>query len=105
MRRYTLYIDDIRSPKGTFDKITRTSAETIQCMKINGCPTYISFDHDLGGEDTAMKIINWMIDYDLDNPGFIPKGFEYNIHSANPVGKENIDSLLKSYLKFRVKSI
>ncbi len=95
-----LYIDDIRNPEGTFD-IVRTSNEAIEYMNIGGCPTFISFDHDLGGDDIAMIVVNWMIEQDLDNPGFIPYDFTFNVHSANPVGAENIKSKLNSYLSFR----
>lgn len=95
-----LYIDDIRTPKGNFDNITRSSNETIELMKIVGCPQYISFDHDLGGDDTSMIIIKWMIELDLDKDGsFIPNNFEWNVHSANPVGSANINSYLNSYMK------
>lgn len=62
----------------------------------------ISFDHDLGDDDTAMIFVKWLIDYDLDNNGkIIPENFSYNVHSANPVGKENIEGLLQSYLNFK----
>jgi hypothetical protein len=65
------------------------------------CPEFISFDHDLGGEDTAMIVVNWMIEKDLDNPGFIPANFDFIVHSANPIGKQNIQGKLSSYLKQR----
>lgn len=95
-----LYIDDIRTPKGNFDNIARSSNETIELMKTVGCPQYISFDHDLGGDDTSMIIIKWMIELDLDKDGlFIPNNFEWNVHSANPVGSANINSYLNSYMK------
>lgn len=97
-----LYIDDIRTPSTEGWSITRNSKETIDYMVDNGCPVYISFDHDLGGEDTSMVIVKWMIEHDLNNKGkFIPYNFEFNVHSANPVGKGNIEATLNSYLKFR----
>ena len=103
--RYTLYIDDIRDPKGEFDAIARSSVDAIVTMKELGCPRYISFDHDLGGPDTAMNIVKWMIEYDLDIPGFIPDDFEFNVHSANPVGAANIEGYLRSYLNTREQAI
>ena len=97
-----LYIDDIRNPKTKFDKITRSSKETIEYLTRYGCPDYISFDHDLGGQDTSMIIVKWMVEMDLDMSGeFIPYGFEYNVHSANPVGKANLEGYLKCYLSTR----
>lgn len=94
-----LYIDDIRNPKGSFDKITRSSAETIEYLTRFGCPEYISFDHDLGGDDTAMIIVKFMVEMDLDMSGdFIPNRFDWNVHSANPVGADNINGYLTSYM-------
>jgi len=95
-----LYIDDIRDPKQKFDHISKTSRDAIRWMQKYGCPNYISFDHDLGGDDTSMSVVKWMIETDLDSKGkFIPTDFEYNVHSANPVGRANIEGYLKSYLK------
>jgi len=98
-----LYIDDIRTPKNKFDIITRSSKETIKLMRNYGCPSFISFDHDLGGEDTSMIIIKWMVEHDMNlrekGKSFIPNDFSFNVHSANPVGAKNIEGYLKSYLK------
>lgn len=95
-----LYIDDERFPKTNRDwTIARSSIEAMMLLTEYGCPVYISFDHDLGGDDTSMIIVKWMVDRDLDSGGkFIPVDFEYNVHSANPVGTENIRSYLDSYL-------
>lgn len=98
-----LYIDDIRNPKGDFDKITRNSEETINYLLRYGCPDFISFDHDLGGDDTSIIIIKWMVEMDLDMSGeFIPDNFTFNVHSANPVGAANIEGYLGGYLRRRV---
>lgn len=97
-----LYIDDIRNPKFDGFEIVRTSAEAISYMEENGCPGFISFDHDLGGDDTAMIVVHWMIETDLDEKGlFIPSSLEFHVHSANPVGARNINGLLGQYLKLR----
>jgi len=58
-------------------------------------------DHDLGGDDTAMRVVNWMIEKDMDKPGWIPEPFNWDVHSANPVGKENLNSKLRCYMKQR----
>ena len=99
MRR--LYIDDIRYPKTKGWVIVRTSADAIQYLKNTGCPDFISFDHDLGGDDTAMKVVKWMVENDLNNPGFIPLDFKFNVHSANPVGAVNIEGYLNAYMRTR----
>ena len=96
-----LYIDDIRNPKSEGWVIVRSSVDAIQFLRNIGCPEYISFDHDLGGEDTAMKVVKWMVEQDLDNPGFIPWNFEFNVHSANICGKQNIEGYLNAYMRNR----
>jgi len=103
MKQIRMYIDDIREPKGEFDIIVRTSNEAIDWMFANeASPNFISFDHDLGGDDTAMKVVKFMVSADLDLGGeFIPEDFEFNVHSANPVGAANIEGYLNAYLRTR----
>ena len=84
----------------------------------NGLPDAICFDHDLGEDESiervkrglskrqvrilkkeaksGMDCAKWLVEYCIDNKLSLPK---YNIQSANPVGKENIDSLLKNFTK------
>ena len=94
-----MYIDDIRIPKGHFDVITRNSETSKEYMIRYGCPNFISFDHDLGGDDTSIDIVKFMIEMDLDSEGdFIPTDFSWYVHSANPVGSANINGYLKSYI-------
>ena len=94
-----MYLDDLRTaPDGDW-VICRSSEEAKSYVLSHGCPQFISFDHDLGGSDTAMIFIHWLVDYDMDNDGqIIPNDFQYQLHSANPVGRINIDSYLRSYL-------
>jgi hypothetical protein len=96
-----LFLDDERMPanNGPDWIIERSSASAIQGCKLLGCPKFISFDHDLGGDDTAMAFVHWLINYDLDHPGFIPGDFSFDVHSQNPIGKANIEGLLNSYLR------
>jgi hypothetical protein len=99
---YRLFIDDLREPIDPNWRIARTSADAIATLETLGCPCEISFDHDLGGDDTAMIVVKRLIDLDLDAGGdFIPHDFTYSIHSANPVGRENIRGLLDQYLAVR----
>jgi hypothetical protein len=102
---YTMYLDDIRTPQKEYDVIVRSSDEAEECLIRNGCPAHISFDHDLGGDDTAMRIVKFIINMDLDMDGdWIPENFSYNVHSANPVGAKNIEGYLDSYLKQKADS-
>jgi len=88
----------------------------INYININGLPYIISFDHDLGENEAKEKVFegmskkqarqekklaktgydcaHWLVEYCLDKNISLPY---WIIHSANPVGKENIDKLLKNY--------
>jgi hypothetical protein len=71
-------------------------------MRERGCPDFVSFDHDLGDrhEPTGYDVAKWMVNKDLDMDGeFMPDKFMFEVHSANPPGRENIAGLLNSYLK------
>jgi len=96
-----LFLDDIRFPPDDSWEIVRSSKEAIEWLKRNGCPDYMSFDHDLGGDDTAMDVVHWMINKDLDDESFLPTTFTFTVHSANPVGRENIYSLLRRYMTYK----
>jgi hypothetical protein len=99
---YRLFIDDCREPATDGWVIARTSADAIKLLETHGCPFEISFDHDLGGDDTAMVFVKRLIGLDLDSGSrFIPNDFTYSVHSANPVGRENIAGLLGGYLNQR----
>lgn len=95
-----LFIDDERYPPndGTNWTIVRSSSEAIEYVLNHGCPTFISFDHDLGGEDTAMVFLHWLIEKDMDQPGFIPAELTFAVHSQNPIGARNLKCLLEGYL-------
>lgn len=95
----------------------------------NGLPDAICFDHDLSdfqafysipgeldkalaeaesvgrldqwqeilkNEKTGYDCAKWLTEYCIENKVKLPL---YNIQSANPVGKENIDKHLKNYIK------
>lgn len=101
---YRLFIDDLRDPVSSSWVIARTSAEAVAMLEARGCPSEISFDHDLGGDDTAMTVVKRLIELDLDAEGrFIPEKFIFSVHSANPVGRNNIVGLLRSYLQHRAR--
>jgi hypothetical protein len=99
-----LYIDDIREPYNDDFVVVRSYAEAVGWLRKNGCPQFISFDHDLGEADarSGYDVAKWMVERDLnDNGKFIPDTFNYNVHSANPVGAENIRGLLDSYMAMK----
>ncbi|MHB1491445.1 MAG: cyclic-phosphate processing receiver domain-containing protein [Cellulomonas sp.] len=98
---YRMFIDDLREPPDDWI-IARTSVDALEYMQVHGCPLEISFDHDLGGDDTAMQVVKKIVEQDLDAGGeFIPATFKFVVHSANPIGARNIEGYLNGYLATR----
>ena len=60
----------------------------------NGLPDAISFDHDLGSDLSGMDAARYVVDYCLDHNATLPA---WGVHSANPVGSDNIKALLASF--------
>jgi hypothetical protein len=113
-----LYLDDVRVPKTEGWTIVRNYDDFVEYITKNGLPDEISFDHDLG-EDVAKEKVEggmskrktrvekketksgydcakWLCDYCWTNGLPIPS---WNVHSANPVGRDNIIQILKSFEK------
>ena len=81
----------------------------VSWIEENGLPDMICFDHDLSDihinkstykEKNGMDCARYVVDYCLDNNVDLPK---WNIQSANPVGRDNINGLLVSFIKSRNK--
>ena len=97
---YKLFIDDIRNPTTSDWIVARSSAGALRTVQRFGMPHTISFDHDLGEEDTTINFLNWMEKRLLDGTYVFPKDFKYFVHSANPVGAANIHSKISQYLRY-----
>lgn len=107
-----LWLDDSRTPfendwlvfspiEQPFNVVwIQSYTEFINWIEMKGLPDAICFDHDLGTDQTGYDCAKWLVDYCIDNNKSLPL---YNIQSANPVGKVNIDSLLKNYIKATLK--
>ena len=107
-----LWLDDFRNPfddqwdrwirfNSKYDdyEVTwvKTYQEFVDEIMCNGLPDLVCFDHDLGTHNgTGYECAKFLVDYCINNNVKLPL---YNIQSSNPVGKENIDSLLKNYIK------
>ncbi len=63
-----------------------------------GPPEFMDLDHDLGGHDTAMEFLKFLQVLLDKTQEPIP---EYKVHSANPVGRDNIISFMESWKKSR----
>lgn len=84
-----LWIDDIRpAPEGwTWAKSSAEAIEMIDMFTLHRIER-ISFDHDLGGEDTAIKVVDHIercVYYNHQRPPLM------TVHSANPVGRQNLE--------------
>ena len=93
-----MFLDDERSPITDDWAIVRSSQEAIDHVKAYGMPVEIAFDHDLGGDDTSMVFLWWMVGELLDGNLVIPKEFTFSVHSQNPIGARNIESLMEGIL-------
>lgn len=100
---YKLFIDDERFPATDDWVIVRSSQEAIAMIIEYGMPYFISFDHDLGGEDTTIRVIRWIIDSFLDGNLEIHPDFDFYVHSQNPIGAENIRKLMFGFLESEVR--
>lgn len=111
------------SPIGTDVEINWVASynDFVNYVKEEGVPDGVCFDHDLGEEYIKFYFENgghenppnpldgtfveksgydaakWLCDYCYDNKLPIPP---YNIQSSNPVGKQNIDSYIKNFIKY-----
>lgn len=90
-----LYLDDLRPIPDEFIGV-RSFTEFINYINQNGLPDFISFDHDLGLEESGFDCAKWLVNFCLDNHKKLP---EFFVHSQNPVGKKNIESLLNNFIK------
>jgi hypothetical protein len=104
-----MFLDDIRDPLENYDIVVRSYDEAVELVKQNGIPTFISFDHDLGCDEignilkSGYDFAKWLVDMDIKNIHKFPDNFTFDIHSANPIGKNNIKSILNNYLLFKVR--
>ena len=122
---YNLFLDDYRTPSNVVGyahtiglradlyikhkwDIAIDYNHFVEIIEAKGLPVIVSLDHDLAdchyvgdfsdpNEKTGMDCAKWLIDYCVDNNKQLP---EYYVHSMNPVGRKNIQSLLDNYKKY-----
>lgn len=88
-----IYLDDVRTISEGFIGL-RSFTEFITYIEANGLPDFISFDHDLGLQESGYDCAKWLVAYCLDNEMELQ---DFVVHSQNPVGKQNITSLLNNF--------
>lgn len=104
-------------------EVVRNYPEFVNWIAANGMPGLISFDHDLADghyhENMQNGILNYSTDDfkdDMNKTGYHCAQFivemcmdkklklpEFIVHSMNPVGTENIESLLNGFSKFQTQ--
>lgn len=102
--KYSLFLDDERFPPrdNRVWIVSRNVREAKAVIEALGWPVHISFDHDLGeGELTGKDFANWIIEQDIDF-NVLSNDFTFYVHSQNPVGAENIRSLMEQYTLRRI---
>jgi len=91
-----IWLDDLREPTydgWTWIKDSATAIEFLSALKENNSQyEIISFDHDLGGDDTSRSVMNWIIENE-----FFPT-HEVFIHTANPIGKSWLQGTAQRYM-------
>lgn len=68
--------------------------EFVSWIEEHALPNAVCFDHDLGDGLSGMDAARWLTEFCMENRVSLPT---WNVHSANPIGKENIKSLLSSF--------
>ena len=110
---YRLFLDDVRTVDMVYPTledvfvVVRSYDACISYIKENGLPEFMSFDNDLGEDENktvlpdGYAVTKWLVyqsGLDLTN-------FKFKVHSANPVAKKQIESLLNNYIKFSKKEL
>lgn len=93
-----VYLDDVRDPPASF-VLARNYHEAIELLE-TGEVVGISLDHDLGEELTGYDVLKW-IEEKVVVEGFCPPETMV-IHSANPVGVQNMTRAIASIERFRL---
>ena len=114
--RWNLFIDDERMPLdvtwGSVQEqaayrdnewfIARNWEDALNLIRSFGIPSLISFDHDLGEDSkyNGYQILQKIAAMILDGEYKLPHGFQFMVHSKNPVGAENIRSFMNNFIKY-----
>ena len=120
-KKYNIFLDDVRHPNNVtwvdlpenqHYSVVRNYNQFVDVITLRGLPKFVTYDHDLAdshygdglhGDDINYNKYNEKTGYDcakwLVNE-CMKKGVKhppYQVHSMNPVGKQNIISYVESY--------
>lgn len=85
-----LWIDDVRPPPETDWYWAMTSAEAIALLRDDKF-SEVSFDHDLGDNDTTRPVVLWLCENPTQWPDYC------SVHSMNPIGREWLIGMIERY--------
>lgn len=89
-----IWIDDIRPvPNEEWYKVENYHQAIAAIDYFNSCENgidIISFDHDLGEKKSGYDIAKYLVEFNIHIN-------RYDVHSMNPVGRDNIIQLLNHY--------
>lgn len=93
-----VWLDDLRPIRPGYNVLAKTADEAIALLKTGNVES-ISLDHDLGPPEagTGYDVAQW-----IEQAAFHKsiKPLNWNIHSANPVGAQNMKHALMSADRF-----
>ncbi len=105
---YQLFLDDIRTVAMVYPAMAENDFVVVrdyrafkETILTSGLPSYISFDNDLGLDEhnelapDGYACAKWLV-YES---GLDLRNLRFYVHSANPVAKVQIDSLLTNYIR------
>ena len=95
---WKLFLDDLRAPPDGTWVVARSVAAAQAHITEYGLPHTVSLDHDLGNGTDAPVLLHWLINQHLDGVIDCTKITTVGVHSANPVGRENLLGLWVSFM-------
>lgn len=98
-----LWLDDVRpAPRGWYWAVTAVEAFTI----LQSCyVTDASLDHDLGDSFSGYDLLKILAEYrEVKGLNYWPLN-KPSIHSANPVGRANMQSVIDRYGRYTTDSL
>ena len=101
-----VWLDDERNPQSPIiqrdygalgDELWVKAVDETKRLLESGNVIYISFDHDLGLGSNGHDLAKWVEEKAFN--GELGR-FQWRVHSANPVGRENIKNTMMSAERF-----
>lgn len=123
---YKLFLDDerlpyqvkwVEMPLGPWVTV-RSHDDFVKHIMQHGLPSFVSFDHDLAAvhyvqgmlgkpptyseykEKTGYESAKWLVEYCMEYQLGFP---DYQVHSMNPVGAENIRGYIENFKAHHLK--